>query len=194
MTLQICSIVIPPEAGLRWRMYNRYGWHQAILRFFGDSEPKTLLWHVEESSHSGAYCTILTDGHLVTTDEMPLRIRTKPYPTEFLEARQFAFEVELSPTRLESATRKKRAVQPEELVPWFCTRSAQWGFRTNTVQLEDWYIPSFYRRGERIVMPVARFAGTLTVTDRERFIDSALHGIGSRRRFGFGLLRLFSIS
>lgn len=194
MTLQLCSIAIPPEAGMRWRMYSRYGWHQALLRLFGDSEPKTLLWHVEKSSEFGAYCTILTDGHLVTTDEMPLRIRTKPYPTEFLQARRYAFEIELSPRRTDRASGKKRAVQPEDLVPWFCNHSAQWGFRTDSLQLEDWYVPSFYRRGERLVMPSASFAGVLTVTDRERFINSAMHGIGSRLRFGFGLLRLIPIS
>ena len=188
--LQLYQITMPPEATLRWRMYNRYGWHQAMLRFFGDSHPETLLWRVEHSSRRGCSCTVLTDGRIVHTDSMRLEVKVKPYPMAFLNRHRYRFAVDCTPSYQPNGSKSKAPVPPEKLVEWFTTRAPGWGFSVESLLLNSFDMHRLYRKGGSFVLPDVEYRGVLAVTDREKFIGSALHGIGSKLSFGFGFLQL----
>lgn len=192
--LQLYNLEIPAQAAYRWQMYSRYGWHQAMLAFFADSEPKTLLWHRQSDTVFGSRCTVLTDGRIISTGNLPLRVKSKVYPLEYLQHDVYRFAVELSPRREEMHTHRKRSVDVELLPQWFRERAAGWGFETLQLSLDNQRVETFVRRNEHILMQEAAFSGLLRVTDRESFIRSATCGIGGRRRFGFGLLRLARLS
>lgn len=188
--LKMYSIGIPPEAASLWRMYTRYGWHQALLRFFGDSNPSTLLWRARRHTNYGGSCIVLTDGEICNTASLRLQVQSKPFPMDFLQGKLYRFNVECSPRYCEFSTGRKLPVERDECEEWFERRTTDWGFRVEQLNLLNWDMNHFYRRGNCIHLPEAEFSGTLHVVDRQKFIQAATRGIGGKYTFGFGLLQL----
>ena len=197
MTRPLClySIGIPPEAGLRWQMHTRYGWHQIVYEMFAGSNPSTLLWCAQKTSEYGGKCTVLTDGDITQTRNLTISVQKKIYPMEFLQAERYRFCVECSPRAREPGARTRSlSVPADRLEEWFVRRSLKWGFHVDQLTVEAVSTSRFTRRGQQLILPEVEFVGVLTVTDRDAFIRSATLGVGGRYGFGFGLLQLARLS
>lgn len=78
------------------------------------------------------------------------------------------------------------------LLTWLARKGEQNGFTFDAEQTKTTPRPRqpFLKKGAAGTHTATEFSGVLTVTDPELFRRAALHGIGSAKAFGFGLLCL----
>lgn len=123
------------------------------------------------------------------------QVQSKFITEGFLDHPQYRFKVIVNPTRRDSASRKLLPVKGRDAVAqWFSQRAEQsWGFRVDRehLQVDRLEVLQFKAQQQQAVtLAQALVQGQLTVTDRERFQDSFMRGIGRGRAFGCGLLQI----
>lgn len=119
----------------------------------------------------------------------------KKIADNFLDYENYRFEVVMNPTKRENQSRKIIALRKrEDIADWFITKTPQWGFAVSPEHLEvrEIEIKRFEKKkGEQTVTQgQAKLIGRLTVTDKEKFVQSFQNGIGRGRAFGCGLLQV----
>jgi CRISPR system Cascade subunit CasE len=126
----------------------------------------------------------------------------------FLSHLHYRFEVVVNPTKCdgklrnhpskESKTIKGKTIPlktREEIASWFDSKAPQWGFSVKPEYLEvrDIEVKRFKKGENEITLAQAKIVGGLTVTDKEKFVQSFQNGIGRGRAFGCGLLQIVPI-
>jgi CRISPR system Cascade subunit CasE len=121
-------------------------------------------------------------------------VQTKPIHANFLSHPSYAFEITLNPGKRDKRTGKVVPIRGREAIEhWFKVRAPEsWGFSVNptNLQIENLSVQTFEKGGQAVTHGSAVLKGTLTVVDRERFVQSFTQGIGRGRAFGFGLLQI----
>ncbi|NOT18396.1 MAG: type I-E CRISPR-associated protein Cas6/Cse3/CasE [Sulfuriferula sp.] len=121
-------------------------------------------------------------------------VQTKSIHANFLTHERYTFDITLNPTKRDKQTGKVVAIRGrEEIAAWFTARAPQsWGFAViaEHLQVGQMSVQVFEKAGRTITHGSATLTGELVVTDRDRFIQSFIHGIGRGRAFGFGLLQI----
>ncbi len=125
-------------------------------------------------------------------------VETKPICSQFLSHQHYGFTVTINPGKRDKHTGKIKSVKGREAIAdWFIRRAvASWGFSILAEHLlvEEVSVQTFEKEGVTVTHGSARIKGKLTVIDRDRFIQSFIHGIGRGRAFGFGLLQIVPLS
>lgn len=192
-----------------------YGWHKVIWTFFPHQEHRDFLYRVDYNP-SGVRLYVLSSAEPTPPDRIPPSLfRTREIPDSFLQHKRYRFQVRVNPTKrsqFDSRTgqRKEKGLRvpltsPNEQLDWFARKSAQGGF--SIPHLEQWPADScplsivqegrqtFRKPGQQTAHHTSvQFSGILTVTDEQAFRHTFLHGIGSAKSFGFGLLMLQPLS
>lgn len=121
-------------------------------------------------------------------------VQSKPIHADFLTHERYAFDITLNPTKRDKQTGKVVAIRGrDDIAAWLVARAPQsWGFAVNTehLQVGQISVQMFEKDGKSVTHGSATLKGELTVTDRNRFIQSFTSGIGRGRAFGFGLLQI----
>lgn len=131
-----------------------------------------------------------------------LRFRLTVNPTRRLR--------ENSPDAKEESVGKRVPVQIDRVVDWLDCRGRTAGFsveKEHAIVVRSWYVyfdknkPKNEKgdgdkrtRDQKGRLRLVRFDGVLRVTDPDLFRQTLIHGIGSGKAFGFGLLSVESIS
>ena len=78
----------------------------------------------------------------------------------------------------------------QEGLKWLTARAEKHGFSVESGQLlvERYAIERFDKGRHRVSLASCDFAGTLKVTDVDRFLESLERGVGPAKGFGFGLM------
>ena len=122
------------------------------------------------------------------------QIDSKVISNAFLQHDHYAFEVVINPTKRDKKTGKTVALTGRDIIAqWFINKAADsWGFSIcpQSLQVHNVGVKTFETKGHTIIQAHATLLGKLSITERDRFIQSFQLGIGRGRAFGFGLLQL----
>lgn len=122
------------------------------------------------------------------------QIESKPIPEHYLDHTHYDFEVIVNPTKRDKHTGKLVAIRGHELIAqWFTAHAEKsWGFSVNpySLQIQKISVNSFIKKNHQVTQGNATIIGSLTVLDRNQFIQSFQQGIGRGRAFGCGLLQI----
>lgn len=117
-----------------------------------------------------------------------LRFRLLANPTRRLS--KHSLEADGKPVKQESIG-KRVPVPADRILDWLIRHAETGGFSvaSDSVTTQPGYIyVNKTRDGKGQRLRSVRFDGTLEVTDADKFCDTLVHGIGSGKGFGFGLL------
>lgn len=116
------------------------------------------------------------------------RFRLLANPTHRLS--KHSLEADGKPVKQESIG-KRVPVPADRILDWLIRHAETGGFSvaSDSVTTQPGYIyVNKTRDGKGQRLRSVRFDGTLEVTDADKFCDTLVHGIGSGKGFGFGLL------
>lgn len=123
-------------------------------------------------------------------------VSIKKIADSFLDYSAYRFEVVVNPTQRDNESRKIIPLRKrEEIARWFIEKAPQWGFEVKPEHLAvgNVSVNRFEKDGQTITQGQAQIFGKLTVTDKEKFVQSFQQGIGRGRSFGCGLLQVVPI-
>jgi len=135
---------------------------------------------------------------LILSDRAALRpacgeLASRELPAAFFEFPHYRFEIIVNAVRRNAKSGKREPVRGrEEAGRWFAEKAPQWGFLSDPagLQVADITADCFVKDGMPVTLNKARITGTLSVSDKTRFLDSFFRGIGHGKAFGCGLLQL----
>ncbi len=187
LTLQDCRAL-----GIR----DTYSLHRAVYSLFpdvrqGNDGPSGILF-ADKGAFNGMRRL------LIVSDREPLApaagiLESREIKPAFLGFPRYRFECVLNPVRKDAKTGRREPVRSREAVAeWFMKKAPSCGFVPDgaSLQVADISVDSFEKAGQKVTLSKARITGMLTVTDRERFVQSVAHGIGHGKAFGCGLLQV----
>jgi CRISPR system Cascade subunit CasE len=188
------------KRGLR----DTYDWHRAIWKAFPgcDAKPRDFLTRLDK--HDDGFRLLIVSPEIPTRpDWCPEDCwQTKPIPPTYFTKRRYAFQLCANPTKKitklnpdGSPTKNGKRVPlrtREELITWVQHKGEHGGFVVDETTLHT--IPRgceyFTKDGTRGLHSAVEYKGVLTVTAPEKFHESFMHGLGSAKAFGFGLLMI----
>lgn len=124
----------------------------------------------------------------------------KPFKPRFLKGQCLRFRLAANPTRRlsrhspdarEESVGKRVPVPTDQLIEWLHRRAESSGFiiKRDATTLQPGYI-YMNKNGDGQRLRSVLFDGLLRVTDADAFQQTLIHGIGSGKAFGFGLLTI----
>lgn len=140
---------------------NRYAMHQYVAKY----APQTRLYFCDENS-------------------AVLRDPAESVPTEG----RYKFVLECNPTKRDRHSRKRLAV--DDPIEWLHRQADRYGFMILAIHNLRRYGCEFIRHGHSGYLAIVRFVGVLRVTDSQLFGEAYHGGLGSAKRFGYGMLRM----
>lgn len=190
--MKIGRLVVSPVDAAKLRLTDWYSYHRLMTEVFKKAGPCELLWHFCGRSDEGLAFVLLTNGRPTIPSYTDLDLMLRDFGDSFLSQKRYRFEVRMCMNRMPRDGRRKKAfLNEEDVIPKFIGRSADWGFRPETLRLEDFRVQTFRHREGLMSIPMYDISGILQVTDPAVFRRAALSGIGAKLSFGCGLLRLY---
>lgn len=194
-------ICIPPESIAALSTGDAYGQHLLMQRLFtkGGSVGGCVCWHASFAGRKGLCIRFVSQCLPDVHPRAKFSISVKPFPAALLEGERYQFSVRMANEQSISPQdgRRFNTYRSEhEIEEWFPRYAHGRGFYPQDFGVLSGPKVDFFRRnretGERenIVFRTFEIKGELEVTDRQRFIDAVLSGIGKKRGYGMGLLRL----
>jgi CRISPR system Cascade subunit CasE len=178
------------------RLRDAYGLHKVVYSLFPARDGETRDFLYADKGGNANERRVLILSQRVPHSPRYGRIESKTITESFLAWDRYGFEVTLNPTRRDSATKKIVPVRGKEnLALWFAGKTPAFGFDIDTerLQVSGTGVTTFEKDGATCTYGTATFVGTLRVTDRQRFRDSFMKGIGRAKGFGFGLLQIIPL-
>lgn len=186
-----------------WPFRDSYAWHQAIWECFpGMPDAERDFLTRMDWLPQGCRIYLLCRREPVRPGWCPSEAwAVRNIAPSFLQHEAYAFDLLSNPTRKirtytadgERTRNGKRLALLDEASrrEWLRAKAEQHGFcLVGPLAAED-AGTNVFRRHARVGTHIGvRFRGRLQVTDRERFIHTFYHGIGSAKAFGFGMLLL----
>lgn len=179
--------------GLPRGLIDSYAWHVAVWQAFPgkESDSRDFLSRVDRID-DGYRLIILSETAPVVPDWWGAGSwRTKKIAPEYFMHPQYYFQLRANATKTFSSTGVRSGIFcPIELIQWLDRKGTNGGFSVDPENLQ--VIPggmdSFVRQGKRGFHSTTDFKGILRVTDKDRFYQSVMQGIGRARGFGYGML------
>jgi CRISPR system Cascade subunit CasE len=215
MSLYLTEIQLEYEAAVKAGLRDSYAWHQKVWMCFSRNAGATRDFLTRLDSKDDHYRLLMLSR---TSPERPQWCpthawRAKEVPAVFLSHPAYRFSLVANPTRKlvvrdDSGQRKKNGrrvpiVQRDDrtdsagrpqigLLTWLKAKAERHGFtvdpdRTLTIPRSRQY---FIKAGKLGLHTGVEFNGYLRVTDPDKFRDAFIHGVGSAKAFGFGMLVL----
>jgi len=208
MNSHLTQALVPYEIAARWRkdggFTDSYAWHKRAWDCFpGRADaPRDFLTRIDDTGN-GFRLLILSAHQPAKPDWCPdAGWASKEVATSFLSHPRYRFSLLANPTRKlaaprdENGRRKTAKRQPlstrEELLAWIERKGAQHGFSVIAAEIATVPRPRqpFLKGGKAGLHTATEFTGILTVTHQDELARAFVHGIGSAKAFGFGMLCL----
>ncbi len=173
------------------KITDAYSIHRVVYELF-PGESRDFLFADKGGDFNARQILILSER----TPETPQygEIESKTIPDSLLEHNDYGFEVTVNPTIRDSKSGKTIAIRgSQNLLQWFLKKAPSLGFEIHeeTLEVRHAGVQSFdLGDGKTVTHNSATFVGKLKVTDRGKFHDSFLKGIGRAKGFGFGLFQI----
>jgi CRISPR system Cascade subunit CasE len=212
-TAYLTKIELDHEMAFKAGLRDSYSWHQAIWKAFPgrDGEDRFFLTRLDEIE-GGLRLLVLSPDEPVRPPWCPEPSwKPKPISDSFFTHRTYRFSLVANPTRkvrseknpkngrrVPLVSREDKVVDGKTipgLLTWLARKGEQHGFTFDPHSTKTIPRPRqpFLKKGAAGLHSATEFAGVLTVTDPEKLRHAVLHGIGSAKAFGFGMLCLSPI-
>lgn len=210
MNLHLTQALVPYEIAARWRkdggFSDSYAWHKRAWDCFpGQPEvARDFLTRLDDTGQ-GFRLLVLSATPPTKPDWCPeAGWKTKPVGENFLNHPAYRFSLLANPTtkvrsnsrgELLKNSRRIPISKREDLLAWLERKAAQHGFTLVPGEIRTVPQPRqpFLKAGKPGLHTATEFTGILTVTDPALFREAFIHGIGSAKAFGFGMLCLSPI-
>jgi CRISPR system Cascade subunit CasE len=203
-TYFLTKIEIDHEMAFKSGLRDSYDWHQKIWLAFPNrnNENRDFLTRLDEIE-GGLRLLVLSPSIPQRPDWCPdACLRYKALDESFFTHSTYRFSLVANPTKKvksEKNTKNGRRVplvKREDLLNWLQRKGEQHGFSFDPETTRTTPRPrqSFIKKGTAGLHAALEFSGNLTVTNSEAFRHAALHGIGSAKAFGFGMLCLVPVT
>jgi CRISPR system Cascade subunit CasE len=200
----LTKIEIDHETAYKAGLRDSYSWHQQIWKGFPDKDrqPRDFLTRLDETDQ-GLRLLLLSPTPPTRPDWCPEPCwHSKLISESFFEHSTYRFSLVANPTRKVKSERNPKngrrvpLVQREELLGWLTRKGEQHGFTLDPEQTKTTPRPRqpFLKKGASGTHTATEFSGIVTVTNPPLFREAALHGIGSAKAFGFGMLCLAPVT
>lgn len=193
------------------KITDAYSLHRVVYDLFDDvrsmeekqtSVPSGILYADKGGDFHGRKILMLSNRQPNIPEHGELSI--KKIADSFLDYENYRFEVVMNPTKREKLERNETGKKVsgkiialrkrEDIATWFIEKAPQWGFKISPEHLEvrEIEVKRFEKKkgGQTVTQGQAKLIGRLTVTDKEKFVQSFQNGIGRGRAFGCGLLQV----
>ncbi|WPJ95664.1 type I-E CRISPR-associated protein Cas6/Cse3/CasE [Coraliomargarita algicola] len=185
-----------------------YAWHKRVWEAFpGQAEAeRNFLTRLDDTGH-GFRLLILSADPPTRPDWCPSEHwHSKSVEASFFQHRAYRFSLLANPTKklvvrdadgVKKKNGKRIALSKrEDLIEWIERKAAQHGFSVDTHSLKMIPRPrqQFLKKGKSGTHTVTEYTGQLQVIDNAAFKQAAIHGIGSAKAFGFGMLCLVPLT
>jgi len=196
----LTKIEIDHEAAFKAGLRDAYSWHQKTWEAFPgrDGQERDFLTRLDEID-GGLRLLILSPLEPKRPNWCPESCwQSKVVEESLFSHPKFRFSLVANPTKkVKSETNPKNGrrvplVKREDLLNWLQRKGELHGFTFNLESTRTSPRPrqSFIKKGTAGLHTATEFSGELTVTNQETFRHAAIHGIGSAKAFGFGMLCL----
>ncbi len=176
------------------KITDAYSIHRVVYELF-PGESRDFLFADKGGDFNTRQILILSDRNPKTPQFG--EIESKLIPDRFLEHDHYGFEVTLNPTKRDKQTGKTVAIRGREnLHKWFLDKAPSLGFeiQPESLEIRNAGVQTFeIGNGKIVTHNSATFVGKLQVTDRIKFQNSFLKGIGRAKGFGFGLFQIIPL-
>lgn len=190
----------------------RYLLHKLIWQAFpsyleGTTQP-FLFSITDKADANGIYCYVQSSAKPDWTIPMQIDrkksiqinlvygVKSISFPIEIND--KFAFHLQACPTKNVFQGYKKRGIKTpitkhQDIDKWFMRKSELQGFRV--LQYEVFNQRTLVRKEEypnanEVSLASCQFNGLLKITDTEKFKKTISYGIGPKKIFGFGMMKL----
>lgn len=199
------------KRGARKLLTNPEAMHAAVRSAFPpdiDTSESRVLWRVDSAGDTHTLYIVGPEkpdaGHIVEQagwdSRPPQTADYKRLQDSLVRGQQWRFELVANPVSAKAGERGTRGklvphVTADQQIAWLAQRAETAGFRL----LDDATVVGRERlsfkkgadpKARRISVSIARFSGTLEVTDAEALRKTLNQGIGRARAYGCGLLTL----
>jgi CRISPR system Cascade subunit CasE len=181
-----------------------YAWHKRVWEAF-PGQPKAernFLTRLDDTGHNFRLL-VLSEDPPTRPDWCPsAHWQSKSVEASFFQHSAYRFSLLANPTkklviRDANGIKKKNGrrialSKREDLIDWLQRKGIQHGFTLDSGSLKTVPRPrqQFVKKGKGGTHTATEFTGNLQVTDPVAFQTAAIHGIGSAKAFGFGMLCL----
>lgn len=205
----LSKLEIDFEMAYKRGLKDRYAWHQKTWDLFPNrpDDARDFLTQLEEQD-TGFRLLVLSQSEPVRPDWCPTdRWASRVIPDSFLQqSDSFHFSLVANATRKmvvrdENGKRKKNGVRvpltkDSDLVNWLSRKGGQHGFKFAPNRIRTASLPRqyFMKNNKSGIHQPAGFRGILQATDTERLREAFIHGIGTAKAFGYGMLCLVPVN
>jgi CRISPR system Cascade subunit CasE len=202
-THTLTKIEIDHETAFKAGLRDSYEWHRKIWQAFPemDGQSRDFLTRLDELD--GRLRLLLLSPSQPTRPEWcPEKAwESKLVEDSFFTHDLYRFSLRANPTKkvrsdkdgkLLKNSRRVPIVSRDDLLGWLQRKAEQSGFSVNPETIRTVPRPrqAFIKKGKAGLHVATEFIGELRVRDAEKFKYAAIHGIGSAKAFGFGMLCL----
>jgi CRISPR-associated protein Cas6/Cse3/CasE subtype I-E len=165
--------------------------HAALMRTFGKKAGVSFVFRADTATE-GRYWVYSPDPWLEPPAEAVSALAPKRLMVQLAEGLPYRFALEACVGRERTVDGEKEVEPfktPQEVESWLIAVAPRFGFKPDffNVAIKQLQFPYGTRK---ITLPYASIEGVLEVTDADLMKKPLLHGIGSYRRVGLGLLQL----
>lgn len=187
------------------RITDAYSLHRAVYSLYSDerseeekkgSKPSGFLYAEQRGGDQNGKKILLLSNRAPrdTVDGKHGQVLTKPIPLSYFDHPRYRFSIAVNPTRRSGKLKTLYPIKEHEAIKdWFINKTA----RDNGIEINQdnsWVdrvdVLQFKKDTHSITVMQAHLEGTLTVTNKEAFMESVTKGIGRGRAYGCGLLQV----
>lgn len=173
-----------------------YTIHKLVYGLFEKIQGGRILYHDFPLKKNSRRILIFCDRPVRSNVEIG-RIRTIQLNESFFSKDTYLFSVVVNPTKRLDGRKRLTITDTEEVKNWFVSKMSEKGVSVRKDSLE---VGNFdfvrFRKGEGNYVRFGKteVSGILDVSDRKKFMDLILSGIGKEKAFGCGMIRVVPVN
>lgn len=197
----ISLLTLSPSDCVWQQVKDVYSCHRVVCHLFGlhgvekvGSESSGVQWRlIDGSAHQGVRLLILSTRRPAEPEFGTLEV--KAVPKNLLTRTTYRFSIRVNPTKRLPSGKLQALKGEKEITDWFSQKADAAGFLVDRDRLAitGKRVEYFPKGNGFVTMVQFDLAGTLKVTDQDRFSAAFFRGLGRGRAFGCGLLQIVPI-
>jgi CRISPR system Cascade subunit CasE len=196
---------LSPQEIRALKIRDTYSLHKIVYSLFektrtdediAKGESSGILWKELDNVDNKITILIVSDRKPHQTP-MFGKVETREIKTSFLDNDMFAFEVILNPSKKDKSGKIVPLKTIKEVEDWFLKKSIeQLGFDVihEKLDIKKEQTLDFKKGDNHVVQNRFTIKGIFKVTDKEKFKQTFLNGIGRGKSFGLGLLQILPLN
>lgn len=169
------------------KFYNNYFLHQFVCNIFDESV------QFDVSNISNSYSIIIYSNNDAKNIPVFGTFRTKEFKFEPYN-KKYILDINgnfVKSVIQNNKTKKIPLIKQSDILEYFQKRSEQYGFVVNSLIIKNSKSHKFFKKGKKISTVSNHVSVECDVFNSDKFKDTVFSGIGSQKKFGFGLVKVY---